>query len=43
LDALAMSTRKLKPWMRVEQAIIWSVGVIASLMVAVGIAYRAFL
>jgi hypothetical protein len=39
----AMSKRKLKPWMRVEQAIIWSVGVIASLMVAAGIAYRAFL
>ena len=39
----AMSKRKLKPWMRVEQAIIWSVAVIASLMVAAGIAYRALL
>jgi len=38
-----MSKRKLKPWMRVEQAIIWSVAVIASLMVAAGIAYRALL
>jgi ATP-dependent DNA ligase len=35
------SKRKLKSWMRVEQAIIWSVAMIASLMVAAGIAYRA--
>jgi hypothetical protein len=40
---VAMSKQKLKPWVRVEQAIVWSVAVIASLMVAAGIAYRAFL
>jgi hypothetical protein len=39
----AMSKRKLKPWMQVEQAIIWGVAVIVSLIVAGAIASRAIL
>ena len=38
-----MSKRKLKPWMRVEQAFIWIAAVIVSLMVAGAIVYRAIL
>jgi hypothetical protein len=36
-----MSKRKLKPWMRLEQALIWSAAIVVSLMVAGAIAYRA--
>ena len=36
-----MSKRKLKPWMRVEQAFIWSAAIALSLMVVGAIGYKA--
>jgi hypothetical protein len=38
-----MSKRKLKPWMRVEQVLIWSGAIAISVLVAGAIAYRAIL